>query len=70
MNLTLQFQSLHEFLWMNGHGPYVWSSYAITFFAMAMLVWIPCMQRTRFLKQQKSLAVRQHQHQESSKGEV
>jgi len=40
-----------DLLSMSGHGPYVWASYAITFFAMLTLVLIP-------LFQQKGFAVR------------
>lgn len=49
--MTFQFESVMDLLSMSGHGPYVWASYAITFFAMLALVLIP-------LFQQKGLAVR------------
>lgn len=28
--MAFQFANFQEFLWMEGHGPYVWSSYVIT----------------------------------------
>jgi len=29
MGLTFQFDSFSAFLWMEGHGPYVWAVYVI-----------------------------------------
>lgn len=49
--MTFQFESVMDLLSMSGHGPYVWASYTITFFAMLVLVLIP-------LFQQKGFAVR------------
>lgn len=58
MNLVFQFPDFQSFLWMNGHGPYVWSCYVITFLGLAFLALEPRLQRKRFIKQQKSLARR------------
>lgn len=52
MNVTFQFADLQAFLWMNGHGPFVWGCYAVTFAGLALLVLEPHIQRKRFIKQQ------------------
>jgi heme exporter protein D len=52
MKVAFQFADLQAFLWMNGHGPYVWACYAITFAGLALLVLEPRFQRKRFIKQQ------------------
>lgn len=59
MNLVFQFPDLQSFMWMNGHGPYVWGSYGVTFWALAFLLVEPMVQRRRFIKQQRSLLQRQ-----------
>lgn len=69
MNIVFQFQDLESFLWMNGHGPYVWGCYGITFLGMAFLALEPRMQRKKFIKQQqKILALRKAQAQEKTEG--
>lgn len=52
MNVTFQFADLQSFLWMNGHGPFVWACYAVTFAGLALVALEPCIQRKRFIKQQ------------------
>lgn len=61
MNLVFQFPDFQSFMWMNGHGPYVWSSYGITFAALAFLAVEPVLQRKRFIKQQQGLMQRESQ---------
>lgn len=46
-----QFESVADFLAMNGHGGYVWASYVITFFALILLVVYPIYQQRRFFKE-------------------
>lgn len=58
MNITFQFADLQSFLWMNGHGPFVWACYAVTFAGLGLLIVEPLMQRKRFVRQQKNLARR------------
>lgn len=58
MNLEFQFPDLQSFLWMNGHGPYVWSCYGVTFLAMALLILQVRWQRKGFIRQQRTLAQR------------
>lgn len=61
MNLVFQFPDFQSFMWMNGHGPYVWGSYGVTFLALAFLALEPIIQRRRFIRQQKGLMQRQSQ---------
>lgn len=59
MNLVFQFPDMHSFLWMDGHGPYVWGCYGTTFAALAFLLMEPVLKRKRFIKQQQGLVQRQ-----------
>lgn len=59
MDLVFQFRDLQSFMWMDGHGPYVWGSYGVTFLALAFLLLEPILQRRRFIKQQLNLLQRQ-----------
>lgn len=48
--IQFRFESLADFWAMNGHGPFVWASYAITITAMLVLVIYPLYQQQKFLK--------------------
>lgn len=50
MTLEFAFANLSEFFWMKGHGYYVWSSYAITFVVIGIMVVIPQLRRRSFVK--------------------
>jgi len=39
--MHFQFESLAEFIAMKGHGPFVWSAYAISIVAFAYLILAP-----------------------------
>lgn len=41
---TMYFETLTELWRMAGHGPFVWSSYAITYFVWLVLILIPVRQ--------------------------
>jgi heme exporter protein D len=56
--MKFQFADFSSFLWMNGHGPFVWGCYAVVFIGLAFLALEPRFQRQRFIKQQKNLARR------------
>lgn len=43
----MYFDSLHDMLYMNGHGVYVWGAYAIGFFTVAALVIHPLLRHRR-----------------------
>ena len=58
MKLEFQFDSLQALLAMDGHGPYVWAAYGITFFALGALVWTSYSARKRFLSQQSAILSR------------
>lgn len=51
--MEFQFSTVAEFLYMEGHGPYVWSSYIVTTIAMATLVAIPYLKKRELLIQLK-----------------
>jgi len=51
--MQFQFSSLMDFWMMNGHGPYVWSAYAITFTVLGFLVISARYQRRVFLQSQR-----------------
>lgn len=64
--MTFQFDSLHDFLTMAGHGPYVWSCYAITVAFMLYLALAPSLRSRQFIREQKRLAQRMAAAQEGS----
>ena len=51
--MKFQFESFAEFMAMNGHGPFVWSAYAITFALLVFLFVSPILQKKAFIKQQR-----------------
>ena len=53
------FDSINEFLWMSGHGPYVWGSYALVCIGLVSLVLSAKNARKRFFKQQKQILARE-----------
>ena len=50
--MTFQFDSFASFMAMNGHGPFVWAAYGITFAVLIYLLVSPLLQRRQFLRQQ------------------
>jgi heme exporter protein D len=53
--MKFQFDSLADFIAMNGHGPFVWAAYAITLAALIFLVVSPVLQKKAFFKQQEKM---------------
>lgn len=53
--MKFQFESIADFMAMNGHGPFVWASYGITFAVLIFLVVHPVLQKKAFIKQQQKL---------------
>lgn len=53
--MKFQFESMAEFMLMNGHGPYVWASYTITFIVLLYLLLSPLLQHKNFIKRQQKL---------------
>jgi heme exporter protein D len=61
-----QFSSLNELFWMNGHGPYVWGSYALALLALVFLVWSPLAQRRQLLGQLRQSVQRERRQSQQS----
>ncbi|MEG9500204.1 heme exporter protein CcmD [Mannheimia bovis] len=57
--MTFQFESISEFFAMGGYGFYVWLSYAITFIAMGVLIWLSRREHKAILAQAKKELVRE-----------
>lgn len=53
--MKFQFETVADFIAMNGHGPYVWAAYAITFASLVFLVVSPVLQRKAFFRQQQKM---------------
>lgn len=51
--MKFQFDSLIAFLYMNGHGVYVWACYFIVYSILIYLTLSPLLQKKVFIKQQK-----------------
>lgn len=60
-----QYSSFADMMWMSGHGPYVWASYAIVVVALGLLIWMPIREKKAFLKTQKGILARQQESKES-----
>ncbi len=58
MTLELQFSSLGEFLQMGDYTFHVWSVYALFLFFLAYNLYMPILQRRRFMRQQRARARR------------
>jgi heme exporter protein D len=50
---VFQFESVADFFLMDGHGLYVWASYAITLLVLVLLAVSPSIQQRAFIIQQK-----------------
>lgn len=46
-----QFDSINDFLMMDGHGIYVWACYAITLAAFIVLAWLPFAKKRELVTQ-------------------
>ena len=62
--MDFYFDSFDAFMWMDGHGPYVWACYIVTLIVFAGLVLAPRLRRAKFVKQQRALAARRQAKQE------
>lgn len=51
----MQFDSLAAFWTMEGHGPYVWSVYALALVILVSLAVAPLLRKRRFLREQSML---------------
>ena len=57
--MNFYFESAAAFWHMDGHGPYVWASYAVTIIVFLTLAIAPRLRKQRLIKQQRALAARQ-----------
>jgi heme exporter protein D len=64
----MQFDSLAALWWMNGHGPFVWSAYAIATVTLGAIVWAPLQRQRRFFAEQRGIENRRSARQLSSAG--
>jgi heme exporter protein D len=55
----MQFDSLQALWQMGGHGPFVWSAYAIAAITLCALVWTPLARQRRFFLEQRGIERRQ-----------
>jgi heme exporter protein D len=62
----MYFDSLAAVMYMEGHGIYVWSAYAITFVLLSWLLWAPA-QRLR--KRKRWIIAEAHRHAASDEFE-
>lgn len=51
----MQFENLHDLWTMSGHGPFVWSAYAIVLIVLAGVLWAPIARHRRFFAQQQQI---------------
>lgn len=58
--MQFQFDSFASFIAMNGHGPYVWVSYAVALLVLVALVVLPLL-RQRQLRQDFGRQMRQEE---------
>lgn len=57
----MQFDSLAALIAMDGHGPYVWSAYAIALITLVALIVAPWRRTLRFFAEQRGIEQRREQ---------
>lgn len=50
----MYFDSLAEIAWMAGHGPFVWSAYALAAMTLVALIVFPLLRQRRFFAEQRA----------------
>ena len=58
MDLSFKFTSFNDFMWMSGHGPYVWMCYGMTIATFGLLIYIMHTKKKNAIKHIKALARR------------
>lgn len=56
--MKFYFDSLEDFLYMGGHGPYVWFCYIVTFCVFGLIILAPVIKKRQFLKSQRRILSR------------
>lgn len=54
----MKFDSLAAFLYMGGHGLYIWAAYALTLMVVVLSLWWPRVVRRRFVALEKRALLR------------
>lgn len=62
----MRFDSFSAFLFMEGHGPYVWTCYAVFVLGLAGVAFWSARQRTKVIRQQYAAMVRLEQRQKNA----
>lgn len=65
----MAFDSLNAFLFMEGHGPYVWTCYGVFFVLLGWLVFWSFQQRRRLKAQQRRLWQFEARQREAAAGD-
>ncbi len=73
--MTPYFQTVHDFIHMNGHGAYVWTCYALVFGAVLFMIWHAKKERIHTINKLKQLSMQgkkltNKQRQALSKNEI
>lgn len=68
--MNIQFDSWAAFWAMGGHGPYVWSCYALVLGIMLYLAVMPNIKTRQFFKQQKRMQQRLAAHRAAGESEA
>jgi heme exporter protein D len=63
------FQTFSELMYMDGHGPFVWSAYFITLAAVALMLILPRRRQRKLLQQMAGEIRRQQGDAKASSGE-
>ncbi|WOJ93983.1 heme exporter protein CcmD [Congregibacter variabilis] len=66
----MYFDSVAAALTMDGHGPYVWSAYAITLAVMSLLILSPLIRKRRLLRELRGEHRRNRQSETRSSVEL
>jgi len=61
----MYFDSLHDVLYMKGHGAFVWSAYAIAIGVLVGLVYVPISRSRRFMRDQRQRLLREEPREKS-----
>jgi heme exporter protein D len=65
----VQFENLHDLWEMSGHGPFVWSAYAITLVVLIAVLYAPLARQRRFFAQQQQIEKRRTVQAQTQRGE-
>lgn len=55
--MTPYFQTVDEFIHMNGHGAYVWACYVLVFAAILLMIWYANKERRNTINKLKHLSM-------------